>query len=324
MPLNDFDIAQKVTAILAGTRPFSSRLQLARQVRLSDDTLNRAIERVEAYLRTPLIAVSENHRLTLTSAGRTFMRLAGQLSSLADQEDVPAETITVQADPDVAAAILPAALPPFLEVWGGLVQLRVGPLDGSTRKSVSDGLTSFAIDLAEDGETVPAAEALGPRLPWVLLVPKTHALSELQGTVSSEQVRKQGRFFLSSMAAANPSVSAFLAGVPAANRLEIQEVRDLVAADLGVGIALDLHGNQNDARLTKLALEKTEPAQLRFVLPRRGASVLSEPKQSLVDAIRKAVEARFAAPPTPELPPASSANGSPGEHLFTSVEATNP
>ena len=202
------------------------------------------------------------------------------------------------------------------------MRLRVGPLDGTARKNVADGLISFAIDAAEDGETVPAAEALGPKLPWVLLVPKTHVLGELQGTVSSEQVRVHGRVFLSSLAAANPSVEAFLAGVPAAARIECDGVREMVAAGLGVGIALDLYGNRDDARLTKLTLEKTEPAQIRFVLPRRGTTAISEPKQSLVDAIRKAVDERFA-PPAAALP-AVDTNGSSNDHLLTSLEVTNP
>ena len=161
MGLNDFDIFQKVAAPLAGPRPVSSWLELARRGRVPDDKAKRTVERLEAYFRTQLIAVSEGHRLTLTNAGRTFLRLVGQLTSLADQEDVPTETITVQADPDVITAILPAALPPFFDAWGGLIQLRIGPLDGSVRKNIADGLTSFAIDLAEDGETVPAAEAPG-------------------------------------------------------------------------------------------------------------------------------------------------------------------
>ncbi len=246
---------------------------------MSDDKLDRAIKRVEAYYRTRLIELSDNHRLTLTSAGRRFMMLTGQLSLLADQEDMPTETVAIQADPDVAAAILPAALPAFLEMWGGLVQLRVGPLDGSVRKNIADGLTSFAIDLAEDGETVPEAEAIRP-LPWVAWVPKAHALDELHGSVSSDEVRVHGRVFLSSMAAADPSVSAFLAGIPAAGRIEIQAVRELVAAGLGVGIDLDLHGNQDDARLTKLTLENTEPGRLRFVLPRRGAAAFCQSQNS--------------------------------------------
>ena len=177
MGLNDFDIWQKLAAPLAGTRQVSSWLELVRRAHVQEDKAKRVCLRLEAYLGTRLIVASENHRLTLTGAGRTFMRLAGQLSSLAaDQEELPTETITLQADPDVAAAILPAALPPFLEVWGGLVQLRIGPLEGSARKNVADGL-SFAIDLAEDGEIVPEAEALGPMLPWVLLVQKSHARS---------------------------------------------------------------------------------------------------------------------------------------------------
>jgi len=324
MVLNDIEIFQKIADPLTEPRRVPSWQELSRRALVQDDKVKSLIDKWEDYYRTKIIAISDDHRLKLTDLGRKLLALAAQWTALTDQRVLPAETITVQAPSDVVASILPAALPSFFGVYGGLVRLRFSPLEGAAaRKNIAEGLTSFAIDLAEDGEAVPAAEALGPK-PWVLLVSKSHRLSHLAGPVSSEQVGNQGRVFVSSMAMANPEVSAFLAGVPLADQIECEAVQEMVAAGLGAGVALDLQGNQPGPGLTKLALEGVEPAQLRFVLPRRGASILSEPTQALVAAIRGVVETRFASPSPVEPADVPSVNGSAGEPLLTSLEGVNP
>ncbi len=319
MGLNEIDLFQKIAEPLTEPRRVGSLLELSRRSGVQEDKLKRFIDKWEGSYRTKLIAIcDDDHRLKLADLGGKLLPLAVQWTALTNQRELPAETITVQAHHDVAVSIFPAALPSFFpEVYGGLVQLRIGPLGDSVRKTVANGLASFAIDLAEEGEIVPPAEALGPRLPWILLISDTHRLSDLDDGVSCEVVRNQGRVFLSSMAMANSTVSDFLAGVPLSDRVECCAVQEMVKAGLGVGISLDLQGNQPVAGLTKIALKGVEPAQLRFVLPRRGASVLSEPVQALIAAIRKEMEARFPAPSPAEPADVPSVNGSADKHLLT-------
>jgi len=286
MGLTDFEVFQRIAPILAGPRQVVSWLDLARKSRVSsDDKIRRCLERLESFFGIRIV-VTDNHRLKLTEVGRSFLRLVTELCSLGVREEQSAPAMTVQVDP-FAEALFPPAWPSFFELWASSISVRLAPLDEvvHVRKSIAEGTTAFAVGFADAEETIPPAEMLWPKIPWVLLVPDG---ASFQGVISGEQLRDK-RLFIPSVAAANPDVAAFLAGVP---RIESDSAVAMAMARMGLAMIPDLFGHELPAGITKATIDSIPPMQLRFVLPRQG---LSEPAaETLAQGIRNVVEARFA------------------------------
>jgi DNA-binding transcriptional LysR family regulator len=313
MSLSNFEVYKKVGELLASPRPILSWLALSRAARLQEDKTQRAVKQLEAHFGRPLIVV-DNHRLCLTEAGRILLRLTQQMSALADHGEQAAEVVTFQAEPDMAAMLLPDVLPGFWDLWGSLVCLRLFPLDNAVRKNVSEGTVLFGLGLAEVTETLPAAEVLGQKVPWILLVPENHRLNESQGQIAAGQIGGQDRLLVSSLAAGSQGLEKFLAGVPRSNLIECDGAIALAKAGIGLPIVPDLFGNQPCEGFTKLALAGTEHVQPRLILPRSGA--LPEPVEVLIAAIRRVVESRCVPEPA-DAPPIPRHNGSAVEIPFT-------
>jgi len=294
--MTDFEVFQKLASLILG-RKIMSWLQLGKLARTGDDKAKRVIQRLSSQLGVQLVTAGENRVLTVTEAGREFYELLTRLSSLADQES-PAEKVTVLADPLVVQILLPEPLSAYFALWGSAASVTLPAVNGveSLRKEILEGRGDFAISFAESDESVSADEALGPKLPWVLLVPKKdHRFSGHHGPVSAEQLRGTDRVFLPGMAAKNEELEAFLAPSHC-GRVECEVVPAMVDAGLGLGIIPDLFGNQETNGVCKLAIENVTPSQLRLVLSRKGMAGLSEPAEALVQSIRNACESRFASP----------------------------
>jgi DNA-binding transcriptional LysR family regulator len=183
------------------------------------------------------------------------------------------------------------------------------------RQRIQEGTTAIGIGCDDGSETIPSAEVLGPKIPLVLLVPRhTHRLAEYRESVAVEQLRGDDRVFASRQTLALSDLATFLKAVPPANRIECGSVVPLVAAGLGLGIIPDVYGNQEIEGVSKLVIQNVQPVQLRLFLPRHGAGVLSEPLQCLVEALRNAIESRYATEATSETTGALVSN-SPSESL---------
>jgi DNA-binding transcriptional LysR family regulator len=311
MSLNDLDVFHKAGKPLTSPRPMRSRLELSRHVRLTDDQITRAVQRLEAYLGKTLIDFG--NPVSLTATGRKLLPLVDKISLLSNDAEQTAEPLTIQADSDIAAVFLPEVLPNFWKMWGSVVALRVFPLYSSVRKHIADGDTSHGWAWAEAGETIPAAEIVGPALPWTLVVPDFHPLSDFQGEVSPDQLGADDHVFLSSVAANSVGLEKFLAGVPRSNQLQVESVWNMLRNGLGLGLMPDLFGSEPCEGFTKLTIKDADPMmQLRLFLPRSGAGSLSEPAAGLCQAMRHVCEARFA-PKQADTAKAPHANGSVAE-----------
>ena len=322
--LSDQEVYLKLGDALFRHHRVVSMGQLAKLAGVSDDMARRCLERLKKQLNDKELIVSVEGRLSFTAAGKKLLHLFNELFALAKHGEAPPELLTVEADGLVVESLFPAALSSFLELWGSFTQLRIGPLDGSSvRQRIQEGITALGIGYGDSSETILPAEILGPKIPWVLLVPRDkHRLASLDVNVTAEQLRGDDRVFASRQALAFSDLTTFLAAVPQPNRIECNSVIALVAAGLGLGIVPDF-GNQEIEGVSKLVIQNVEPVQPRLFLPRQGAGALSKPLQCFVQALRKAVEARYATVTPPLLFAAETVNGSPAEQLLTSLEETN-
>jgi len=289
------------------TRPthIVSIMQLAKRARISDDKARRILAGLERQLNRKLFA-SDQNRIVLTPAGKKLNRIAGDLAALLQQEEEPAEMVTIEADPLLVESLVTEVLGDFLDSWEGLVQVRICPLGPSVRSNILSGITSLGLGFADKSETVPEAELLGPVLPWVLIFSGSHRLAGRTGSITLDQLSGDDRLFVPGLAAECPGLLEALSGFPACNRIEcdISGVEGMVKRVLGLGIlpALDLDAQAEG--LNSLVIKGVPSVQPRLYLPRK----MSDPVQSLVLALKAAAEARIPQPEPPLAVPVQPAH----------------
>jgi len=299
--IDDLQLYSELAGLLS--RPnhgFVSWNGLGKRLRLNDDKPRRAVTRLEQTFRAALIE-TKNNRLSLTTAGRRLLTQVEKLLALrsAFAELDALDTLTVEADDDLASWLMPTILPMFLEQCSGCVQVRLCSLDvGRIGQNVASGLTSFGLGL--DVLESPAGDAVGPGFGWLLLVPRAHRLADLARD-EEPQLGPVDRVFLAT--GRMPSgADEFLQHVMRPNRIEcgsFQSVLGLVAGGHGVGLIPEFIAVPNACRA--FALSGIQNAHAVLYLP-RGEEALSDPARVLIGLIRDALQ------PAPE-PSASVAAG---------------
>ena len=133
--IDDLELYSELAGLLS--RPnhgYVSWNGLGKRLRLNDDKPRRAVTRLEQTFRAALVE-TRNGRLALTSAGRRLHaqteRLLALRSTFTDLDQF--ETLTVEADDDLAAWLFPRILPAMLTEFADAVLLRVCGLDASPR-----------------------------------------------------------------------------------------------------------------------------------------------------------------------------------------------
>lgn len=304
--VEDFETLRKTADILRRSNNIASWKQLSIRLRLSEDDVVRAIKRLEAYFRSPLVVKQADRRLALSGPGERIARIVEQLDRAAHSESDDAETLAIDADMTLAGSVLPFALPDFFSVFGGgLVALRVGRLDPDPavlQGRLANGTISFALGFSDD-DPPASAEVLEPPFPWVALLPANHPLGSVPDGLAPESLAREDRVFVPderSIAARSGALHA----VPPSRRIECESVavvRAMVAGGLGVGLALDFSrvstGRPDGLRCVPLV--GVEPERIAVFLPRKTGA-LSEAAQSLITAIKRVVTA----PPEPPREPA--------------------
>jgi len=308
---------------------YSSMSQLYRRRRIDDDLGRRALAHLEKRFHGPLIAV-ENHRVTLTTAGRRAWELACQVRDLEENAEDAAETLSVEIAPCLGEALLPLVLPGYLAAFGGLLRLRICNLDAaSVKQNIARRQTDFGMGFVEDGEARSGLEVLEARIPWVALIHPGHKLHEGVGPVAGSDLRPGDRVFIPREALALPGLCQWLKGVESAYRVECDSpnlIRRLAARGFGLGVTLDLGLGDISDGLAVRPIAGVEEQRLCFYLPRRAAD-LSEAASALLDAIRGQVEtlkgeSRVSTEPAGDATPLPLGDGDFGAHPVTSLEAT--
>jgi DNA-binding transcriptional LysR family regulator len=288
----DLTVFRKLAEHVAKPNCLTSFLQLARRAKLTDDTARRSLERLKCEFNDPLLVIQDRHAV-LTDAGRELLQLSARLTALAENTEVPPIVLAIESDSLLAVALIATALPAFLELWGSMVQVKVHPLqEEAGRRNVAEGLASFGVGFADGAEVVSGDEMLGPRVPWVLVMPKNHRLAGSADPVTAENLSVNDRVFIPEMATSWPGMDMALKLVPAFNRIVVCDaaLAFRLGLDLGVAVVPDSLSARDFA--SKRLLQGIEPVQPRFILPRKGIDGLTEPEQSLVEQIRNVAEFR--------------------------------
>jgi DNA-binding transcriptional LysR family regulator len=286
-----FELYRKLAEPVARPNQLGSLMQLAKKARVTDDAARRLLDQLAAELNHPLIVV-QDRRITLTDAGRQLLEVAVRLTSIAENTETPADVLTVEADSLLAECLLPQAFGSFLDLWASLVQLRVCPMQNDrTRRNIQDGTTAFGIAFAESG-SVPLAETLGPKVSWVLVLPKNHRLARTHEPVSAESLSENDRVFIPEFGADWPGMDGVLKAVPSCNRVVCEATLTIRLAKVGLGGAIVPDLLPEGEFVCKRMIQGIDPVQPRFVFPRQAFDGLTEPEQSLVEQIRKVAEAR--------------------------------
>jgi len=275
---------------------FVSFMQLCKRQGLGDDRGRRAVGGLEGRWHRKLIGTDERRRLFLTADGLRACDLAVQERLLRGGNDEDnAETVTAEMPPAIAAAVLPDVLPGFLEIYAGLVQVRIVPLVASAVKAnIANRCTTFGVGWSDDD--APAGDTLPVTIPWCGVGSALHRLHASDAPLEAAELQDEDRVLIPGDMGALPAIRSWLEQVPLSNRLECDcwaAIRKLAASGIGLALLLDLNPNEKDSALFKRPLAGVEGMKLRLYLPRRAAD-LSEPAQALVDGIRRAVESRFA------------------------------
>jgi DNA-binding transcriptional LysR family regulator len=271
---------------------YASISQLCRRLGFSDDFVRRGLAKLERRFHGPLIGV-ENYRLTLTALGQPVFELARRLRDLGTNGEDSTEILTVECAPILAEMLLPQVLPSFMEVYGGLLSLRVCNLvAASVRQNIAAQRSAFGFGCVQDDDARDGIEVLEARIPWVVLIPAGHRLQSGVGPVADTDLRPDERVFVCGEVSALPGLRQWLQGVESAYRVECDSfhlIQRLAKAGLGLGVTLDFDCEGQSDGVSVRPIADVQEQKLCFYLPRRAAD-LSEPARTLADAIRKHFE----------------------------------
>jgi DNA-binding transcriptional LysR family regulator len=287
----DLTVFRQLAECVARPNQLTSFLQLARRAKVTDDTARRSLERLKSEFNNPLIAMKE-HRLVLTDAGRELLQLAVRLAALAENTETPPDELVIEADSLLAASLLPQAFAAFFQTWGGMVQPKICPLlEELARRDVQEGVAAFGVGFGTSAESVSEGEALGPKIPWVLLS-KNHRLAGAHESVSAEGFSADDRVFVPELGMDWPGMGEVLRAVPHHNRVlcDAMPAVQLATSGLGAAVLPDLLPERE--LVSKRVIQGIPPIQPKLFLPRRGFDGLTEPEQSLVEEIRRVAESR--------------------------------
>jgi hypothetical protein len=297
--------------IMPPNHNISSMLQLSRVGSFTDDTARRLLARLSERFRGPLFSVDEKHRLVATPLGREVWDLGRRVKALIDNGRASAELLTVEIDPALAEVASQVLRGSFMEVFGGLVSMRLCRLNATMVKAnIANAQTTFAFGLAQD-ESENGTEVLDGEFRWAALVPHGHRLSAAVGPIAGSDLRPDDRVCLPCEAWMQPGIRKWLDLVEEPYRIECDWtlVHRLAAAGFGLGLTLDFNGPQSEGLVVR-PIAGVQEQKLCLWLPRRAAE-LPEPALALIDAIRLVVS-RLGAEPA-DTGPVADSNGSDAE-----------
>ncbi|MEI6713654.1 MAG: LysR family transcriptional regulator [Verrucomicrobiota bacterium] len=244
---------------VAQTRNFT---RAAERLHIAQPALSEQIRRLEEELGTKLIDRGRRESV-LTAAGKV---LAERASGLLDQlestkravQDIVglrAGRLVLGAIPSVSACVLPPVVAEFRHRYGQVELLLVEGTSESVAEWVEAGRVDVGIvQLPVSGERLVSVELLRER--FVLLVDQSHRLV-CRKKIAVEDLAGEQFVFYKGRARDSALEACRLAGfVPkiACESGELETVRSLVAAGLGVAILPELAGKQDRSNCVSIPI----------------------------------------------------------------------
>jgi DNA-binding transcriptional LysR family regulator len=309
MKTSEHEILKKILPLLLCRRAITSKADLAKRARISDDTLGRFCERFEREHGFALVGMDKG-RLALTDKGRRAYELYSEIWTLGDAEEFALAKLNLQAE-SILGGLLSAALVSVLEMWGSTIDRPlIWRLETDVRRRMGEGNVDLAVGFADAGEIVGDGEALGVPVEWCVLAPVKNRLGgELQEPLSVDQLPNKDWLLLPDLAFGGIWLADSFVRGGQKRVMECDHLATYVAAGVGLAVLPDVLGSRCPHGTVKRGLVGLPALQPRLFLPRGGEAALSSQNQCLVETMRRLVRDGFFggdknsnAPATAEVP----------------------